>query len=267
MTLVGYTATDESLARLRRSRLEALPRRAARARLRAGLGTTAFDVRTAVLALSGLEGEERRWMLETILVWKRGTRRKSPREVLLSALYPKIVRLAAPLASVHSVEIERLMEQRELLSGHGSRRVTSRGSSDASVLPSSTGESHHYFGVDEAIKYELITQEGVSVREHSQGRVLSGPRLPYSREELLEAIKARRHRTEDQELMVDFLRIYLADRKPASKLLADALGCGLRTIERYRHEGAVMLGSVRAETRDEKDRHLHEILTALGIEA
>lgn len=262
-------ATTESLRRIRRNRIEALPRCAARANLRIGRRSTAYDPRTAAIALSGLQGEEKRWMLETLLDWKRATTPKTPVELLRGALR----RVERRLVTSEEFAVEKLMWQRDILNTNGCQRITTSGAKDSSGSLS-TQESRRYFGADEAAKRELLMHENASVREYSQGWMPTGARLPFSVEELREAIKAKRHRTDEQELILDVFRVYLADRKPPSKPLADALGCGLMTIERYRHEGAKMLAeiitaevkAIRDEIREDNDRQLKAILTALGID-
>ena len=141
------------------------------------------------------------------------------------------------------------------------------------LLMQTDGPGSH--GATKALERELCELGSFSFREYSQGWMPTGSRLPFSVEELRDAIKARRHRTGEQALTLDIFRVFLAERKPPSKLLAGALGCGLRTIERYRHEGANMLSEliadevrsvVREEIREEHDRQMKAILTVLGID-
>ena len=100
------------------------------------------------------------------------------------------------------------------------------------------------------------------------------PRLPFSVEELREAIHAGRHRAGEQRLIVDVFRAYLTKHKPHDATLALVLDCSPRTIQRYRSEGSKLLEEIAKEVKtavreavhEEHERQLTIILAALGFD-
>lgn len=119
---------------------------------------------------------------------------------------------------------------------------------------------------------EYLSADGWSVKYVKPDASL--PRLPFHVDELRDAIGAGRHRNGEQKLILDVFRVYLTKHKPHDATLARAVGCGPRTIQRYRAEGSKLLEeltnevklAVKEAVREEHERQLTIILAALGFD-
>ena len=187
------------------------------------------------------------------------------RRALARALV-KIELRSRPPRYEYNPEVAKLMQQLDLVSGTGRKR---------------TDTGWWDLGAAAAFERDLFAPP-----VGNDGKPLPGKRAPYHTEkrsqgwvgrscriidadELRIAIKKRRHRTEEQERVLDLFRIYLATRRPPCKELADALGVGERTIKRYRKDGIQMLEELKQELleglRVENEKQTSELLKAIGI--
>lgn len=156
-----------------------------------------------------------------------------------------------------------LMWQRDILNERGHRAVVVR-SGDTSKQ---SKRRHEALGQD----VEFLVSGGWRSEEVPVGWSYAGPPLPFTHDELRAAIRAGRHRSPEQNLILDVFRVFVAHHKPPTQTLADALDCGSTTIDRYRKKGAKLLEQIIAEeveraVEKSNERQLRVILAALGID-
>lgn len=166
---------------------------------------------------------------------------------------------------------EQAMQQRELLNGRRNRnglRENLRGSASPGEALLKHGGAHIVSGA--------TGQPTGRPRKGLAGEQLVaalGPRIPV--DELRQAIRSGRHRTDDQWGLLGRFAAFVVFEKPNIRALADALDRGRGAIYVYRRKGLALLNELEREAKldaievsmGEMRSELEEIRTLLGADA